>query len=382
MQIIEVSNNETHIEFLQLPKRLYQHDAHYISPLDKEINDLFNSKKNSNFKNGDVKRWILKKDQKVIGRIAAFYLQKPSLAGANPYGGCGFFECMNDLHAATLLFDAAKDWLLKLGFQGMDGPINWGNRDRFWGVLVEGYSAACYGSTYNLPYYKQLFEAYGFNLHFRQFTYKKHIADVFPEAYRAKTRHIIQDSNYSFSDIQGLPLTQVAEQFREIYNSAWKVHADIRPLSEQQTRQMIHQMKALIDPKLIWFAYYQQKAIACYISIPDLNELLLKHIQGRLTWKGKLLFLWNKIFKNYQNIVGLVFGVHPDFQRKAVEMALIIKISDTLREDAAYRNKDVLLNWIGDFNPKMIHVVKKMGAQLYKVQHTYRLDFDKHIYTT
>jgi hypothetical protein len=41
---------------------------------------------------------------------------------------CGFFDCINDLQAAKLLFDTAKAWLQQKGMEAMDGPINFGER--------------------------------------------------------------------------------------------------------------------------------------------------------------------------------------------------------------------------------------------------------------
>jgi hypothetical protein len=50
----------------------------------------------------------------------------------------------------------------------MDGPINFGERDRWWGVLVEGFQPPVYGLNYNPRYYKELFENYGFKCFYNQ----------------------------------------------------------------------------------------------------------------------------------------------------------------------------------------------------------------------
>ena len=49
------------------------------------------------------------------------------------------------------------------GMEAMDGPINFGPRDSWWGLLVSGYEfQPLYENAYNPPYYKELFENYGF----------------------------------------------------------------------------------------------------------------------------------------------------------------------------------------------------------------------------
>src|SRR5690554_1643066 len=50
----------------------------------------------------------------------------------------------------------------------MDGPINFGERDQWWGLLVEGFYEPLYNMNYNFPYYVDLFENYGFKTYFNQ----------------------------------------------------------------------------------------------------------------------------------------------------------------------------------------------------------------------
>jgi hypothetical protein len=46
------------------------------------------------------------------------------------------FDCIND-QVADMLFDVAKHWLMQKGMEAMDGPINFGERDRWWGLTVQ-----------------------------------------------------------------------------------------------------------------------------------------------------------------------------------------------------------------------------------------------------
>ncbi len=86
-----------------------------------------------------------------------------------PVGGIGFFDCINDQAAADMLFDVAKHWLLQKGMEAMDGPINFGERDRWWGLVVEGFEPPpLYCMNFNPPYYQHLFENYGFRNYFNQ----------------------------------------------------------------------------------------------------------------------------------------------------------------------------------------------------------------------
>jgi hypothetical protein len=124
-----------------LPVRLYKTTPAWIRPLDKDIESVFDPATNKTFRHGQCKRWILQDDAGVtIGRVAAFVNEKTVLKGNDqPTGGMGFFECINDRNAAFMLFEQCRTWLQQRGMEAMDGPINFGNRDRWWGLLVEGF---------------------------------------------------------------------------------------------------------------------------------------------------------------------------------------------------------------------------------------------------
>ena len=127
MQLLEVTNKKTIRQFHKIPYHIYKNDSNWTPPIQGMVEDIFNPKKNKTFKNGKAIRWIfLDKNQKVIGRIAAFINFGLSGTYEQPTGGCGFFECIDNQEAASLLFNAAEEWNKTQGMEAMDGPINFG----------------------------------------------------------------------------------------------------------------------------------------------------------------------------------------------------------------------------------------------------------------
>jgi len=141
MNLIEVNNTALAKEFLEVPVTIYKNDPNWIRPLDQDIEAVFDPGKNKNFRQGEACRWILKDDKgKSIGRVAAFYNKKIINSDGMKVGAMGFFECINDEEAAFRLFDKCRKWLTERGMEAMDGPVNFGERDRFWGCLAEGFT--------------------------------------------------------------------------------------------------------------------------------------------------------------------------------------------------------------------------------------------------
>ena len=156
----EVTSPQLAREFLNLPKRIYKGNRNWVCPLDEDIEKVFDPARNPLFGDGEAIRWLVRnRKNEVVGRIAAFYNREQAAIEEQPTGGCGFFEAINDQEVADLLFDAARMWLASRGMEAMDGPINFGPRDTWWGLLVEGYEfQPLYANPYNPPYYKELFE--------------------------------------------------------------------------------------------------------------------------------------------------------------------------------------------------------------------------------
>lgn len=377
MKIIPVVDERTAQLFVTMTLRLYHGDSNYIRPFDADVQAVFDPEKNPRFQRGDCVRWLLADDSgNPIGRIAAFYEEKAD--DAEPWvGGCGFFECIDDQKAANLLLDTAKAWLADRGIEAMDGPINFGNRERWWGLLVDGFSPPCYCCNYNPPYYQQLFERYGFQIYFKQFTYRREVATPLSSRVGEKALHALQDAGYTFSHIHRNQLGKAAEDFRSVYNAAWARHEGVSPMSAESAHKLIQSMKPIIDPKIIWFAYYQDQPVGFWVNIPDVNQLIVKYTNGRLTFAGKFRFLWNRWFRRCKTMFGIVFGVVPEHQRKGLEAAMIVAATRVIQDPKQVTYKELQMNWIGDFNPKMMNVARYIGSTIYKTHHTYRYLFDR-----
>ncbi|SHN21529.1 hypothetical protein SAMN04488057_11113 [Cyclobacterium lianum] len=376
MQLQEVSTKAQQAEFVEMAARLYRNEENWIRPLDKDIEDLFHPETNKLFKTGGKAiRWLLLDDEgNTIGRNAAFI--NPKWKEKQPTGGMGFFECINDQKAAFMLFDAARDWLKAQGMEAMDGPVNFGERDKWWGLLVDGYAPPNYNMYWNFPYYRELFEAYGFQVYFRQYTYMRPVRGVtLDPKMEERARTILQDEDFQFRYLKGKELWEkFPEYFMKVYNKAWARHMG-KTISEREARLMLTKMKPVIDPYLVYFGFYKGEPVSFFINIPEINQLF-KYVNGRLDLMGKLKFLWNRTFNPPNKMLGLVFGVVPEFQGKGVESAMITEYRDNIAEKKL-SYKTIEMNWIGDFNPKMMRVCEQLNASIYKTHHTYRYLFDR-----
>jgi len=380
MRLQEIGNDKKlQQEFLEFPVRLYANDTNWIRPLDNDVNAIFDPRKNPHLKKGEAIRWLLLDDQnETIGRVAAFHDGKEAKEGEMPVGGMGFFECIEDSTAAYMLFDACKSWLKERGMEAMDGPINFGERDSFWGLMIKGWE---YEPTYKMPwtkkYYIDFFENYGFKDYFQQLVYVSSIRNPnVSEAVEEKARRIFENPEYNFQHIEKSNLSKYAEDFRIIFNAAWAKFPGVKAMSSEQAQNLVKKMKPIIDEQLLWFAYTSQgEPVAFFIVIPDLNQII-KHLNGKLNLFGMIKFLLLKSRGVLTRACGVIFGVVPDHQKKGVESAIALRFRQVARENPFYPYETMDMNWIGDFNPKMLRFVSQLGATNDKTYITYRLLFN------
>ena len=361
MQVIPVNTPGTATAFLQVAVEINRHDPNWIQPLDKDINDVFDRNKNKAFRFGDLQRWILKSDDgKLMGRIAAFTNKKYKNKGDDvPIGGMGFFECINDQAAANLLFDTARDWLKTQGMEAMDGPINFGERDRWWGLITDGYFAPLYCMNYNPPYYVTLFENYGFRVFFNQVCFGLDVSKRLSQKTMERHAAVSANPDFSMELIRKNNLEKYAEDFTTIYNKAWAGHGGLKQLSKDQVLIMFKKMKPVMDEKIVYFAYYKKEPIAMFINLPDINQYF-KHFKGKFGLLQKLEFVWRQRFRRTKKFVGLVFGIVPEWQGKGIDSYIIGECRKIVQVDPLLY-EDYEMQWIGDFNPKMINVAEGLG---------------------
>ena len=368
--------------FLEFPVALYSADPNWIRPLDSDIEAIFDPKKNGNFKQGDAIRWVLfDSENKPVGRVAAFFHGSTNKKEEINAGGMGFFECIEDEMAANLLFNACKNWLLDHGLDAMDGPINFGERDSFWGLMVKGWE---FEPTYKMPwtksYYIPFFENYGFKDYFQQYVYVSSItgATVTP-AIEEKALRIYQNPNYYFQHIEKSNLSKYAEDFKIIFNEAWAKFPGVKAMTSEQAKKLVQQMKPILDEQLLWFAYdIDDNPVAFFIVIPDLNQIV-KHLNGKLNVWGMIKFLLLKWRGALTRTCGVIFGVIPEHQGRGVESAIALRFRTAARENPFYPYTTMDMNWVGDFNPKMMRFVSQLGATIDKTYITYRYLFNPNL---
>ncbi|SMD17424.1 hypothetical protein SAMN04488101_12319 [Pedobacter nyackensis] len=372
MQITTVSGKRSRKDFLATARFIYKDDKNWICPLDQDIENIFDPEKNPFHQHGKCIRWVLQDDNgNNIGRIAAFINDKKAYQYEQPTGGIGFFECVNNQEAAFLLFDTAKSWLQENGMKAMDGPINFGENDSFWGLLVEGFTPPSYGMNYHHPYYHAFFTDYGFKTEYEQITNHLAVRNPFPERFTKIANWVANKPGYTFEHFSKKNAAKYVADLMEIYNDAWKNFDNFVPIKKETLEESFHKMQTIMDEKLIWFAYINGEPASFVVIIPDANQMI-KGFNGKLGLIEKLKFVYRR-WVGVSRMRAIVMGTKAAYQKHGLESALFIKLKEYVLPMNQY--DELELSWVGDFNDKMLSIHQATGATFGKRHLTMRKIF-------
>ncbi|WP_116127270.1 hypothetical protein [Lewinella sp. IMCC34183] len=367
-----IAANDNWQEWHAVLDTVYAGNPQYVYPLRSDIEGIL-SEKNGAYTGDNLRRWVVTDGTRPVGRVAAFVDEERNRQLDLPAGGIGFFESIPDGAVADLLFAAAEDWLRERGMQAVDGPINFGERDKFWGLLVRGWYRPIYQETYNPPYYQAFFENRGYVPHEQCLTMRGVVAE-FPGERLGKLAARVRERYGLYTEqIQANDLRRGADDFAEAYNAAFNHWPYFKPLTGDDIYPTFQQMKPIMDSHLTCIAYNKEgRPIGLAGLIPDIN-CFLGGVNGKLNWLGLPKFLYRlKFQKQPRNCKGIAFGIAQDYQRQGVYPLMVDAMfqSGDRHTSRTYRYVDMAT--IRGHNKLMVDTCRQMNTDIHRVHVAYR----------
>jgi len=151
---------------------------------------------------------------------------------------------------------------------------------------------------------------------------------------------------------------------KELYNQAWSKNWGFVPLTEAEIDDLAKNLKPLVVPDLVLFAYWGEEPVGFSVGLPDYNEVL-KHLNGKIGLLGGLKFFYYS--RKIHKIRVMLLGVKHAFQKKGIEGFLYI---ETFKRGIRKGYCSAECSWILESNPLMQHGIEAMGGKRDK---TYRI---------
>ena len=231
----------------------------------------------------------------------------------------GFFESENNMEAVSLLFEKAEKIAREQNCTKMTGPID----ASFWiryRFKINHFDHSYTGEPYNKDYYAALWQKTGYEISYRYYSnhYRKvensHQNTLFSDRLTQKLKEgyrIESPSRAAFDRT----LIEVYELLIELYQN----FPAYKRISREEFVSLYSYLKILVRYSMVKMAYYQDKAVGFFVSIPDYGNT----VYGKLT-----LLDYLRIFKTHykpKSYVMLYMGIDASHHGLGKAMAEAIK---------------------------------------------------------
>jgi GNAT superfamily N-acetyltransferase len=344
--------------FIDLPYKLYKNDPIWVPPLVDEQYSQFDAKRNPTLNHCEYALFLLEENDRVIGRIAAFIDRLALETWKEQIGLFGYYECIEDLTASNMLFEAAATWLRKKGMTKMRGP--WSFVSQEWGLVVEGFTPSpVVMAPYNPSYYIG---------HMASFNLEK-IKDLLVYYISIKEGYTIPERIMTLTDDvakrYGVHVRQVdmknydkdVQKVIDLSNRSLINNWGYTSVTKEEAEAVARDLKPVIQPKGVIFAEDPEgKPIGFAITIPDLNQLL-KGLNGHLFPFGWLkLLLGIPKLRSYRLFA---LGVIPEYHGKGIDSLLYRALCESLITPELW----IEINYVLEDNAPMNNAIRKLNAK-------------------
>ncbi len=369
LHIGEVKNKQDLMTFIRFPWEIYKGDRYWVPPLIKDQLSKF-SPTHPFRSHSEMILFMAVKGGQTVGRIAGIIDHHYIKFHQENAGFFGFFESIDDLEVTEILFLKVKKWLKEHGMEKMIGPMNPSTNDEC-GLLVERFDTPpCLMMPYNPAYYPPLLEGVGLKKAMDLYSYWLEEATFLGDRlFRITERLSKKDPQLWLRPVKLRHLDEELEIIKGIYNDAWSKNWGFVPLTEAEINDLAKNLKPLVVPDLVLFAYSGEEPIGFSVSLPDYNEVL-KHLNGKVGFLGTLKFLYYS--RKINTIRVMLLGVKPAFRKKGVEGLLY---AETFKRGIKRGYFQAECSWILENNFLMQHGLEAMGGKRYKTYRIYEAPF-------
>jgi GNAT superfamily N-acetyltransferase len=355
------------LQFVKFAWRVYQGDPNWVPPLISDQLNKLNTQDHPFWQTADLKIWMVKKDGRAAGRIAAIIDHHGNQVLGEPIGTFGFFECLHDQECAGRLFDTAIEWLKQRGCTRIRGPYNPSSSDEC-GILVEGFQTRpALMMSHHPVYYQNLLEDYGFykynDLLARLWTRPPAVdcvEDTLPKKMVSAALKASQRPDLRIRSIQMEDWENEISMACDIYNRALNDLPGYITISQAEFSKLAGSFKSLVDPLYTLIAEIGSKPVAFGVTLPDINEALL-HIDGKLDFVGLAKLWWYS--RHLHRACFKILMVDPDYQNRGIEAVLGLQIARALW-NAGFQEIDLSLT--GEENIKSTRFQENLRFQIYR----------------
>lgn len=369
VELRELGDKKTFRDFVDVVDTIYAGDAQYVRPLDLEMEERFDPRKNPFYEHAEVTGWVAYKNGVPVGRITAQRNHEHEKRYQDGAGFFGFLDTIEDAEVAKALLDRAAEWLGARGMKTMRGPFSLSINDET-GCLIDGFETPpMIMMPHHRPYQARLVEEVGLAKLKDFYAWTYDVGSVPPRAQKAH------------DEILKLPevTSRVADRkdwlgdlriIMSIFNDAWSDNWGFVPLTERELFKMAEDVKLILLPEITRIVSIDGEPAAVALGLPNVNEAI-QDLGGKLLPFGLAKLLYRLKVKGPRSGRLVILGIRRKWRnvRKYAGLSafLYVEMNHAAHLLGLERSE---LSWTVEDNAPINVGIRLMGGRIYK---TYRV---------
>jgi len=364
---INTANKNDVQKFIQFPFDLYKNDLNWVPPMRGDAKLALNRMAHPFYKHSQADFFIAEEKGKVLGRIAAIDNERYKKHTGQKTGFFYFFEVIQNIEAARVLFNAVFMWATHRGLTKIIGPKGLAQGDGM-GLLIEGFEyLPAIGIAYNPSFYADFVEDSGFEKEVDYYsgylTTDYHLDErIHQLAEQVKKRRGFWVKKFESKQ----EMREWVPKIQAVYNQAFGDVPAFVPITEDEVLLIANRILSIADPRLIKLIFKGDDLIGFLFAYHNISAGIQKAL-------GKMLpFGWYHLMRDFKktkfvDINGI--GLLPGHQGVGGTAVLYTELEKSIRE-FDFNHADIVQ--IAETNIKNFREAANLGIQWYKRHRIYK----------
>jgi GNAT superfamily N-acetyltransferase len=357
-------------DFVELPFLMHADQPQWVPPFRRDTRKAL-ARRHRFFEHSEGVFYLVRRGGQPVGRIAVLRNRRYNRHRDRRDAFFAFFECVDDVQAASALFDAARQWAAHRGLERLKGPQGF-NAMGGGGILVAGFEhrSAMTMMPWNPPYYARLLEECGFETHSDYYSASLDPQTfVMPERIRRVASRILDRGRFRVPALRSRSdVRRYAYRIGEIFNRAWVDHEDSAPLTEEEIDELASGLLLVADPSLVKVLLYDEEPVGFLLAFPDLSSALQRGAGHLYPWNLVDLAVEKR---RTRSLIINGLGILPEYQRLGANALMYHELERSVRDQRrSYESAELLQ--VQDSTAMMLSDMNTLGANVGKTHRVSR----------
>lgn len=332
--VVTVQTRKQLRAFVKFPLDLYKDCPYYVPNIFADEMITLDPARNPMGKYSKVAKFLALKDGVIVGRVAAIINEIANKNWNHQEVRFGWMDFIDDKEVSQALIEAVIAFGKENGMTQISGPLGFTDFDNE-GCVVEGFDdISSFALKYNYPYYKDHFEALGFQKVNDWLELRIFVPDAIPDKVVRASRMLQERYGLRIRKItkRDIRKENYGQKVFDLINRTYSDLFDFTVLPPDVIDSYVKTYMGLLDLKFVTLVEDANgKLVAVALTMPSIAHAVQKG-RGYMFPLGWWYLLKSMYFKYEEALELLMIAVDPEYRNKGVHAMLFNEIIPNLQK--------------------------------------------------